>query len=74
MISAIEEKRNALVAYTACHSERCVNAYWLQLCSKMQDAADTGNMEGMYEGIKLELGLTQNKITNLNGALGSALL
>lgn len=30
-------------------ARRCANDYWLQLCSQIQLAADTGNVKGMYE-------------------------
>ena len=40
-------------------SRRCANDYWLQFSSDIQIAADTGNIKGMYDGIKQALGPTQ---------------
>ena len=42
-------------------ARRCSNYYWLQLCSQIQIAADTGNIKGMYDGIKQALGPIQKK-------------
>ena len=33
-------------------ARRCANNYWLQLSESIQQASDTGNIRGMYEGIK----------------------
>ena len=38
------------------------NDYWLQLCHSIQSSADTGNIRGMYDGIKKALG-PQRKVT-----------
>ena len=43
----------------------CANKYWLQLCQGIQHAADTGNVRGMYEGIKKALGPTVKKTAPL---------
>lgn len=43
----------------------CANQYWLQLCRGIQHAADTGNVRGMYEGIKKALGPTVKKTAPL---------
>ena len=34
----------------------CVNEYWNELCGSIQKAADTGNIKGMFEGIKTATG------------------
>ena len=49
--STLEALRTArrTVQQTAHH---CANTYWLNLCSSIQTAADTGNARGMCEGIK----------------------
>lgn len=39
-------------------ARRCANEYWLQLCSQIQTAAETGNMKGMYDDIKQVLSQT----------------
>ena len=61
MMPAIEEKRRALAAYPSEYNlqflrvarskvqqtaRRCSNHYWLQLCSQIQIAVDTGNIKG----------------------------
>ena len=33
-------------------SRHCTNNFWLQLCNRIQVCADTGNLKGMYDGIK----------------------
>ena len=33
-------------------AQRCTNNYWLELSSNIQAASDTGDIRGMYEGIK----------------------
>ncbi|XP_066482784.1 DBIRD complex subunit ZNF326 isoform X2 [Tiliqua scincoides] len=54
-------------------ARRCANDYWLQLCSQIQIAADTGNIKGMYDGIKQALGPTQKKIDPLKSATGEVI-
>ena len=34
----------------------CTNEYWTDLCRTIQQAADTGNVKGMYEGTKKATG------------------
>ena len=58
----------SLVQQTA---RRCANNYWLQLCSKIQTAADTGNIRGMYDGIKLALGPIHKKTAPLKSSTGT---
>ena len=49
---------------------RCSNDYWLQLCSQLQIAADTGNIKGMYDGIKQGLSPIKKKSAPLKSATG----
>ena len=42
-------------------TRHCTNTYWLNLCSSIQTAADTGNARGMYEGIKKVTGPAPSK-------------
>ena len=34
----------------------CINQFWTNLCRTIQQAADTGNVKGMYDGIKKATG------------------
>ena len=43
-------------------ARQCANDYWLPLCQDIQLSSDTGNIKGMYDGIKKALGPTR-KIT-----------
>ena len=54
-------------------SGRCANDYWLQLSSDIQIAADTGNIKGMYDGIKQALGPTQKKAAPLKSGSGDVI-
>ena len=51
-------------------ARRCSNNYWLQICSQIQAAVDTGNIEGMYDSIKQALGPIQKKSAPLKTATG----
>jgi len=42
-------------------ARRCGKDYWLELCGRVQVCADTGNLKGMYDGIKQATGPTQKK-------------
>ena len=55
------------------HARQCANDYWLQLCSQIQIAADTGNIKVMYDGIKQALGPTQKKTAPLKSATGEVI-
>ena len=72
---ACPSKRN-LQALRAARSKvqqtarRCANDYWLQLCSQIRSAAVTGNIKGMYDGIKQALGPTKKKTVPLKSATG----
>ena len=35
-------------------ARRCSNNYWLQLCSQIEIAVETGNIKGMYDSINTE--------------------
>ena len=51
-------------------ARRCANDYWMKLSQEIQQAADTGNIRGMYEGIKKATGPTSKKtapLKNMNG-------
>ena len=42
-------------------ARRCANEYWTQLSEDIQTAAITGNIRGMYDGIKTALGSTHSE-------------
>ena len=54
-------------------ASQCASDYWLQLCSQIQNAADTGNIKVMYDGIKQALGPTQKKTAPLKSATGEVI-
>ncbi|RXN35706.1 RNA-directed DNA polymerase from mobile element jockey-like protein [Labeo rohita] len=47
-MAAFREARNN----TKRIARKCVNDYWLKLCSDIQTSADCGNIRAMYEGMK----------------------
>jgi hypothetical protein len=51
-------------------ARQCANDYWLQLCQSIQLAADTGNIRGMYDGIKKALGPSKKVIAPLKSSTG----
>ena len=51
-------------------ARRCANEYWRQLSQDIQTAAITGNIRGMYDGIKKALGPTQSKTAPLKSSSG----
>ena len=51
-------------------ARRCANEYWTQLSQVIQPAAITGNIRGMYDGIKKALGPTQSKTAPLKSSSG----
>ena len=51
-------------------ARRCANEYWVQLSEDIQLAAVTGNIRGMYDGIKKALGPTQCKTAPLKSSAG----
>ena len=54
-------------------SRRCANDFWIQLCNHIQVCADTGNLKGMYDGIKQAIGPMQSRIASLKSATGDAI-
>ena len=50
----------------------CANEYWTDLCNLIQQAADTGNIRGMYDGIKKAIGPRVLKTAPLKSASGEA--
>ena len=52
----------------------CVNEYWTELSETIQTAAATGNIRGMYDGIKKALGPKQSKMAPSNPPLGKSSL
>ena len=48
----------------------CTNEYWTDLCRTIQQAADTGNVKGMYEGIKKATGPSIRKTAPLKSKSG----
>ena len=42
-------------------SRRCANDYWINLSQDIQKAADTGNIRGVYDGIKKAVGPAPKK-------------
>src|SRR6201996_3765554 len=54
-------------------ARRCANDYWLQMCTQIQLAADSGNMKGMYDVIKRALGPIQNKTAPLKSTTGEVI-
>ena len=51
-------------------ARRCANEYWTQLSQDIQTAAITGNIRGMYDGIKKALCPTQSKMAHLKSSSG----
>lgn len=46
-------------------ARQCANSYWQDLCNNIQVCADTGNVHGMYQGMKKAFGPTARKIAPL---------
>ena len=55
-------------------ARHCANDYWLSLCSKIQSATDTGNMRGMYDGIKTATHPTATKTAPLKSKTGEVIM
>ena len=55
------------------NSRHCANDFWLQLCNHIKVCADTGNLKGMYDGIKQAIGPMQSRIASLKSATGDAI-
>lgn len=54
-------------------ARRCANEYWQELIHDIQNAAATGNIRGMYEGIKKVLRPTQSKTAPLKTNCGKVI-
>ena len=54
-------------------TRHCANTYWLNLCSSIQTAADTGNARGMYEGTKKATGPAPSKSAPLKSKTGEVI-
>ena len=55
-------------------AHHCANTYWLNLCTSIQTAAQTGNTRGMYEGIKKATGPTPTRPLHSNPRQAKSLL
>ena len=51
-------------------ARRCANEYWMKLSSSIEEASNTGNARGMYEGIKQATGPNMKKIAPLKSKTG----
>ena len=51
----------------------CANEYWQELSENIQKAAMTGNIRGMYDGIKKALGPVQARTAPLKSSTGEVL-
>ena len=67
--TALRAARNK-VQQTARHS---ANNYWLQLCQSILTSSDTGNIRGMYDGIKKATGPTEKKTVPLKTKSGEVI-
>ncbi|XP_078661585.1 uncharacterized protein LOC144905710 [Branchiostoma floridae x Branchiostoma belcheri] len=56
-----------------CMARQCANKFWLDLCQSIQSAAESGNIRGMYEGIKKAVGPTTNKSAPLKSLSGETI-
>ena len=54
-------------------ARRCANDYWMKLSQEIQQAADSGNIRGMYEGIKKATGPTSKKTAPLKDLQGNVI-
>ena len=54
-------------------ARRCANEYWTELSENIQSATMTGNIRGMYDGIKKALGPTLNKTAPLRSSTGEVI-
>ncbi|XP_076031941.1 uncharacterized protein LOC143019846 [Oratosquilla oratoria] len=54
-------------------ARRCANEYWQQLSDSIQFAAVSGNIRGIYEGIKTALGPPQSKTAPLKTTSGEVI-
>lgn len=68
-LSALRSARNKVKRA----ARQCTNKYWRNLCSQIQIAADTGDIRGMYEGIKTAIGPTRKKTAPLKSSTGDVI-
>ena len=54
-------------------ARHCANEYWTELSEVIQTAAITGNIRGMYDGIKTAMGPVQNKTAPLKSSTGEVI-
>ncbi|CAE1296799.1 unnamed protein product [Acanthosepion pharaonis] len=54
-------------------ARRCANDYWVNLCSRIQTAADSGNARGMYTSIKTATGSTPINTAPLRSKVGEVI-
>ena len=54
-------------------ARHCTNEYWTELSEVIQTAAITGNIRGMYDGIKTAMGPVQNKTAPLKSSTGEVI-
>ena len=54
-------------------ARHCANEYWTELSEVIQRAAITGNIRGMYDGIKTAMGPVQNKTAPLKSSTGEVI-
>jgi hypothetical protein len=62
--------RNAARSKAQNAARRCANEYWQELSADIQNAADRGNVRGMYDGIKKALGPTKSKTAPIKSTTG----
>ena len=55
-------------------ARRCANLYWMNLCHSIQAAADSGNIRGMYEGMKKAFGPSTRKTAPLKSSNGEPIV
>ena len=56
-----------------CIARHCSNEYWMELSDMIQMATATGNIRGIYDGIKKALGPMQSKMAPLKSATGEVI-
>ena len=44
------------------NTRKCANAYWNDLAKSKQSVADTGDLQTMYQGIKIATGKPTGKV------------
>ena len=54
-------------------ARQCANNYWVDLASKIQSSADSGNIRGMYEGIKEATGPAKKRSAPLKTKDGNTI-